>query len=213
MLLDAGPAGGVHLQHVHVPPLGDRAAGLAGPAGLDRRPALPVRPDAVQPLGDDARRRGLAHPAHAGQHEGMGDAVRLEGVPERPHHRLLADQVGEGLRAGTFGRGRDRRLRRRSRTSDPRGSDSTGPNLCAGRRRDKGCGGCRVAGARDADLASGIGAYRAFLKSGATHRVGCGEKADQVAARPSPRSVRCAFPTPPRVAPPAGRVARASVLC
>ena len=73
------------------------AAGVADAAGVDRRPALPVRPGAVQPLGDDPRRGGLADAAHAGQHEGVGDAVRLEGVAQRAHHRLLADQVGEGL--------------------------------------------------------------------------------------------------------------------
>ena len=89
-------------------------AGLADPAGLDRRPALPVRPGAVQPLGDDPRRRGLADAAHAGQHEGMRDPVRLEGVAERAHHRLLADQVGEGLRAGTCGRAPGRRVAARS---------------------------------------------------------------------------------------------------
>ena len=37
----------------------------------------------------------LADAAHPGQHEGMGDAVHLERIAQRAHHRLLTDQVGE----------------------------------------------------------------------------------------------------------------------
>ena len=44
-------------------------------AGLDGRAARAVGPDAVQRPGDDAGRGGLADAAHAGQHEGMGDAA------------------------------------------------------------------------------------------------------------------------------------------
>ena len=44
-------------------------------------------------------RRRLADPADAGQHEGMRDPARLEGVTQRSHHGFLADQVGEELRA------------------------------------------------------------------------------------------------------------------
>ena len=42
--------GRVHLQHVDVPALGDGAAGVADAAGLDRRPALPVRAVQFSPL-------------------------------------------------------------------------------------------------------------------------------------------------------------------
>ena len=66
------------------------------PQGSIVGPPAPSAPGAVQPLGDDPRRRGLADPAHAGQHEGVRDPLRLEGVAERAHHRLLPDQVGEG---------------------------------------------------------------------------------------------------------------------
>ena len=97
-VVDAGVRRRVHLDHVDVPPLGDRAARLADIAGGDRRPALPVRADAVQRLGDQPRGRGLADPAHARQQEGMSNPAALDGIGERLHHRILADQLGEGLR-------------------------------------------------------------------------------------------------------------------
>ena len=56
---------------------------------------LAVGADAVQGAGDDARGGGLAHAAHAGQHEGMGDAAGGEGVGQGAHQRLLPDQAGE----------------------------------------------------------------------------------------------------------------------
>jgi hypothetical protein len=40
----------------------------------------------------------FADPAHAGHQEGVGDAVALDRVAERADHRLLPDQLGEGLR-------------------------------------------------------------------------------------------------------------------
>ena len=72
--------------------------GSQTPQGSIVGPPAPVGADAVQPLGDDPRGGGLADAAHAGQHEGMGDAVGREGVAQGAHHRLLPDQVGEGLR-------------------------------------------------------------------------------------------------------------------
>ena len=68
------------------------------PHGSIVGPPLPVRADAVQRLGDQPRGRGLADPAHPGQQEGMGDAAALDGVAQRLHHRILADQLGKGLR-------------------------------------------------------------------------------------------------------------------
>src|SRR3546814_4739951 len=47
-IVDAGVRRSVHLDHVDMAPLGDRAARLAHAARVDRRPALPVRADAVQ---------------------------------------------------------------------------------------------------------------------------------------------------------------------
>ena len=78
-------------------PLGDGDAMLALPAGLDRGAAVPSRTDAVHPLGDDPRRRRLADPPDSGHHEGLCDPIRREGIAQRAHHRLLPDQVGEGL--------------------------------------------------------------------------------------------------------------------
>ena len=99
-IVDAGARGGVHLLHVDMAALGDGDAGLAHAAGMDgRRRALAVRADAVQRARDDARRRRLAHAAHAGEHEGMGDAPGRERVGERLDQRLLPDQAGEILRA------------------------------------------------------------------------------------------------------------------
>jgi hypothetical protein len=40
----------------------------------------------------------LPTPAHAGQHEGMRQPARRDGVAQRAHQRLLADHLGEGLR-------------------------------------------------------------------------------------------------------------------
>ena len=65
-------------------------------AGMDGRlGALAVRADAVQGAGDDAGGGGLAHPAHAREHEGMGDAAGGKGVGQGAHQRLLPDQAGE----------------------------------------------------------------------------------------------------------------------
>ena len=57
--------------------------------------ALAVGPDAVERARDDAGGGGLAHPAHARQHEGMGDAAGGEGVGQGAHQRFLPDQAGE----------------------------------------------------------------------------------------------------------------------
>ena len=98
-IVDAGARGRVHFQHVDVAAFGDGDAGLAYAAGMDGRlGALAVRPDAVERAGDDARGGGLSHAAHAGQHEGMGDAARGEGVGEGTDQRFLPDQPGEVLR-------------------------------------------------------------------------------------------------------------------
>ena len=94
-VVDAGARGGVHLDHVDMAVLGDGLAVLAHAAGIDRRAALAVGADAVQRAGDDAGGRGLADAAHAGEHEGVRDAARGDGVAQGAHHRLLADQGGE----------------------------------------------------------------------------------------------------------------------
>src|SRR6201999_1875921 len=49
----------------------------------------------VERAGQQAGGGGLADPAHPGEHEGVSDTARGEGVGERAHHRFLADQVLE----------------------------------------------------------------------------------------------------------------------
>ena len=97
-IVDAGVRRGVHLDHVDMAPLGDRAARFAHPARIDRRPALPVRTDAVERLGDQPRGRRLADPAHPGHQKGVRQPVARDRIAERPHHRILPDQFGKGLR-------------------------------------------------------------------------------------------------------------------
>ncbi len=75
-LVDLAAAGGVELQHIQVPALDDGAAvaalhGQVGDAGLVDRVALIVE-RARQKAGGG----GLAHAAHPGEHEGVGDAAR-----------------------------------------------------------------------------------------------------------------------------------------
>ena len=64
------------------------------PQGSTVGPPLPSGPMQLR-AGDDARRRGLADPAHAGQHEGMGEPAGGDGVGQGADHRFLADQAGE----------------------------------------------------------------------------------------------------------------------
>ena len=95
---DAGPAGGVQLQNIHVPAFDDGAAvpaldGQVQAGGVDG-----VRLEVQRP-GEEPGRGGLAHPPHAGEHEGVGDASGCEGVAQGPDHGLLAIEVLEGPRA------------------------------------------------------------------------------------------------------------------
>ena len=91
----AGPAGGVHLQHVHMAAFADRHAMFALPAGVCRGSAGAVGADAVHPLGDDPRGGRLAGAPDAGHDEGLRDPVGGKGIFQRAHHRILPDQVGE----------------------------------------------------------------------------------------------------------------------
>ena len=105
-----GVAGGVHFDHIDMPPLGNRHAGIADPARIDRRAALLIGANTVKRLGDQPCGTGLAHPAHAGHQEGMGQPVALDRIAQRLHHRVLAEQLGERLRA-VFAREHAVRLR------------------------------------------------------------------------------------------------------
>ena len=91
-VVDAGMAGGIHLDHVDMPPFGDGAAWLAHAARIDRRPAVAVRSDAVQRLCDQPRGGRLANPAYAGEQKRMRDPIAPDRILQRADHRFLADQ-------------------------------------------------------------------------------------------------------------------------
>ena len=95
-VVDAGMGGGVHFQHVHVPAFHDRLAMHAERRHLDGR-ALhrAVRQFVIQRAGENARRGGLADPAHTGQDPGLRNPPGLERVRDGADHGLLADQVVE----------------------------------------------------------------------------------------------------------------------
>ena len=98
-VIDAGLRSAIHLHHVHVSAFGDGAARLADATGRHRRTALPVRPDAIHTLGDDPRGGRFSRAANARHHEGLRDAIRLEGGFQHAHHGVLTDQIGKGRRA------------------------------------------------------------------------------------------------------------------
>jgi hypothetical protein len=98
-VVDAGVAGGVHLDDVDVAPLGYGHTRFT-PTSRDRWwAALPVRADAVQRLGDEPRGRRLADAAHPGEQKGVSEAVALDRVAEGADHRVLPDQLREALGA------------------------------------------------------------------------------------------------------------------
>ena len=93
--IDAGVGGGIHLRHIGMTVGENGHAIRAHAAGLNRRAARAIDTGAVQRAGNDARRGGFAHTAHAGEHEGVGDSTEGERIAQRAHHRLLPDQIGE----------------------------------------------------------------------------------------------------------------------
>ncbi len=97
-VIDAGMACRVDLQDIDMASGGDGLAGLAGAARFQRRAALTIRSDAVQPAGQKPCRRGLADTANAGQHEGMRQPPKRQRVFQRADKRFLAYQLGK-----TFG--------------------------------------------------------------------------------------------------------------
>src|SRR5882672_9768074 len=77
---------------------GNCDAWLADAARIDGGPgALAVGTYAVESTGDNARGGSLADAAHAGQHEGVRDPSRCEGVAQRLDQSLLPDEPGEVL--------------------------------------------------------------------------------------------------------------------
>jgi len=94
-LVHAPVGGRVQLGVVHKTARVDVAAGLAHAAGLGRDAALSICALAVERLGQDARDRGLAHPAGAGEQIGVVQALLGERVGEGLDHMLLPHHFGE----------------------------------------------------------------------------------------------------------------------
>ena len=53
---------------------------------------------AVEAFGQNARNRGFAHAARAGEQISMMQAAFVERIAQSLHHMLLADQIGKGFR-------------------------------------------------------------------------------------------------------------------
>src|SRR4029453_17383859 len=84
----------VHLDHVERGAVSDRDARVADLVG---RRCRALR--AVEALGEDARERGLASAARAGEEIGLAGLSGGDRVLERPDDRFLADDLVEVLRA------------------------------------------------------------------------------------------------------------------
>ena len=91
--------GGVHLNHIDMARFND---GLTMHAqlrhvdgwGIDLAGQL-----IIEGAGQNSRRCGFAHPAHAGQNIGLMNAVAVKGIGQCAHHRLLTDEVFKARRA------------------------------------------------------------------------------------------------------------------
>ncbi len=91
-LVDLRVRGRIDLDHVHVAPLSDLAAGVALAAGIGRRPLF-----AVETPREDAGGRRLADAARARKDERLRDASGRDRVTERLRDAALADHVVELL--------------------------------------------------------------------------------------------------------------------
>ena len=85
----AAVAGGVQFGVVHEAAGIDRRARRTLPAGRGRDAPLPVNARAVERLGQNARNRGLAHAACAGEQVGMMQPLLRQRISQRLHHVLL----------------------------------------------------------------------------------------------------------------------------
>ena len=92
--VDAVVRSRVELEHVEGRAVLDRPTHLAGAARLA---VGHVR--AVEGLGEDARRRGLAGASRAAEQVGVRDAVLPNGVAKGPHHMVLPEHLVEPLGA------------------------------------------------------------------------------------------------------------------
>src|SRR5581483_11643997 len=99
-VVDAVVRSGIHLDHVEMPAFHDRLAVHAERRHIDRRAGDgAVRQFIIERAREDARGRGLADPADAGEDPRLWDAPGFERVRNGAHHGVLTDQVGEGRRA------------------------------------------------------------------------------------------------------------------
>ena len=103
-VIDARSRGRVHLQNIDMPPLGNRDAVFANTTWFCCWAAVSVWANAVHALGYDPGGGRFARPAYAGHDERLRDAVGLERVLQRAHHRVLPDEVGKGLGAVLAGK-------------------------------------------------------------------------------------------------------------
>ena len=93
-LIDLGARGGIHLDEIHESTAVDLSTGRADTAGTRAHALL-----AVQRLGEDTGKRGLADTAGAGKEVGMMELVAIERVGECADHMRLSDQIIEALGA------------------------------------------------------------------------------------------------------------------
>ncbi len=95
-VVDPALRSGVHLDHVEGGAVGDRHTYVAG---LVRGWRGSRRAHAVESLRENPRHRRLSGAARSGEEIRLSDLVVLDRVLERPHDRLLPDDLVEALRA------------------------------------------------------------------------------------------------------------------
>ena len=77
----------------------DRCAIFAHATRLCRGTTVTIRPDAIDPFGNNPCSGGFAGAANARHHKSLRDPVCFEGILKRAHHRFLTNKIGEGFRA------------------------------------------------------------------------------------------------------------------
>ena len=97
--IDAPVGGGIELGVIDKTPRINGAAHLAHAARLGGDAALPVCAHAIERFGQNARHRGFAHAARAGEEIGMVQPLLRERIRQSLHHMLLAHHLGEALGA------------------------------------------------------------------------------------------------------------------
>ena len=96
-IINAGSAGRIHFQHIHMAAFHNRQTMLACSARLGGGLAAAIGANAIHTLGNNPRSgcfAGAANPCH---HEGLRDPICLKSVAQRAHHRLLTNKIGKGF--------------------------------------------------------------------------------------------------------------------